>query len=63
MKALSRLLCSVAEFGNKVQSCGTEDAKIFYCYIGSNLYAEDRVEYYYYHFVPTSTKPQAEKLG
>jgi len=23
---------SAAEFGNKVQSCGTEDAKIFYCY-------------------------------
>jgi len=42
---------SAAELGNKVQSCGTEYAKIFYC-IGSNLYAEDRVEYddddYYY---------------
>jgi len=24
---------SAAEFGNKVQSCGTEDAKISYCYI------------------------------
>ena len=36
---------SAAEFGNKVKSCATEDAKIFYCYIGSNLYAEDRVEY------------------
>ena len=23
---------SAAEFGNKVQSCGTEDAKVFYCY-------------------------------
>jgi len=23
---------SAAEFVNKVQSCGTEDAKIFYCY-------------------------------
>jgi len=23
---------SAAEFRNKVQSCGTEDAKIFYCY-------------------------------
>jgi len=36
---------SAAEFGNKVQSCGTEDAKIFHCYIGSNMYAEDRAEY------------------
>ena len=36
---------SAAEFGNKVQSCGTEDAKVFYA-IGSNLYAEDRVEYF-----------------
>ena len=33
---------SAAEFGNKVQSCGTEDAKVFY----TNLYAEDRVEYF-----------------
>jgi len=24
---------SAAEFGNKVQSCGTEDAKVFYCYM------------------------------
>ena len=23
---------SADEFGNKVQSCGTEDAKILYCY-------------------------------
>ena len=36
--------------------------------IGSNLYAEDSVEYfsvyyyYYYYFKPTSTKPQEEKL-
>ena len=37
---------SAAEFGNKVQSCVTEDAKIFYCYIGWNLYVEDRVEYF-----------------
>ena len=37
---------SAAEFGNKVQSCGTEDAKVFYTAIGSNLYAEDRVEYF-----------------
>ena len=37
---------SAAEFGNKVKSCVTEDAKIFYCYIGWNLYVEDRVEYF-----------------
>ena len=36
---------SAVEFGNKVQSCGTEDAKIFFTSIGSNLYAEDKVEY------------------
>ena len=33
---LSRISCvntnSAAEFGSKVQSCGTGDAKIFYCY-------------------------------
>jgi len=34
---------SAAEFGHKVQSCGTEDAKVFYCY---RLYAEDRVKYF-----------------
>ena len=36
MKSLEHISCvntnSEAEFGNKVQSCGTEDAKIFYCY-------------------------------
>jgi len=36
---------SAAEFGNKVQSCGTEDAKISTA-TGSNLNAEDRVEYF-----------------
>jgi len=36
---------SAAESGNKVQSRGTEDAKISIA-IGSNLYAEDRVEYF-----------------
>jgi len=40
---------SAAEFGNKVKSCGTEDAKISTA-IGSNLYAEDRVENYYYGY-------------
>ena len=36
-EVFSRISCvntnSAAEFGNKVQSCGTEDAKVFYCYI------------------------------
>ena len=36
---------SAAEFGKKVQSCGTEDTKVSTA-IGSNLYAEDRVEYF-----------------
>ena len=43
-ESFSRISCvdtnSAAEFGNKVQSCGTEDAKVFYCYG-----LEDRVEY------------------
>ena len=36
---------SAAEFGNKVQSCGTEDAKVLYCY---------RL-YYYYLFIYYAT--------
>ena len=36
---------SAAEFRIKVQSCGTEGAKIFYCY-RFERYAEDRVEYF-----------------
>ena len=35
---------SAAEFGNKVQSCGTEDAEIFYCY----RFEPVRCYYYYY---------------
>ena len=38
---------SAAVFGNKVQSCGTEDAKIIYCYRLEPVgYTEDRVEYF-----------------
>jgi len=35
MKSLSHLLCEHkfgGRVGNEVQSCGTEDANIFYCY-------------------------------
>ena len=57
MKSLSHL---AAEFGNEAQSCGTEDAKIFYCY---------RLEPVRCIIIiiiiiikPTSTKPQAGKI-
>ena len=56
MKSLSHLRCvntnSAPEFGNKVHSCGTEDAKIFYCYYCYYNY------YYYFIFKPSVGVPE-----
>jgi len=40
---------SAAAFGNKVKSCETDDAKIFYCY-------------YYYYFTPVLDSQGMKKL-